>query len=108
VCKKKLPPTDFFSAFVPVFHACQRLSHQHTTLARFNYFSLFLPPKDLNLQRAANTLFLVLSCLYLLLTATQRVHFHSWFAKKARDSFTRAPLTWQTLQHFAQDRDKKI
>jgi hypothetical protein len=33
------------------------------------------------------------------------VHFHSWFAKKARDSFTRAPLTWQTLQHFAQERE---
>lgn len=62
----------------------------NTIVARFNYFSLFLPPKDLNLQRASNTLFLVLVVSAAETAGAFFIHVDGMCEK--RDSFRRAAL----------------
>lgn len=66
-----------------------RASLSSTPAARFNYFSLFLPPKDLNLQRAANImLFLIL---VLSAAADPAGAFHSISLCGKKDILSRAP-----------------
>lgn len=81
-----------------------RASLSSTPAARFNYFSLFLPPKDLNLQRAANIMLfrvLVLSAaadpagaFHSISLCGKKIFFHSSLAPALANIATFC-LTWR-------------